>query len=143
MPYYSTDEVVQALTDKIETNKVSLGIAGVYYGEQNAVPAFPAVMVAGSPLQREIHGTRTFMLTFTVFIYVIDAKLSIGKSARIKVDLQEARAITSLIHTDKTLGGNIIFGFISGEEPGVLATGMGSAVVGTRLTFTGQQIEGF
>ena len=103
MPYYSTDEVIQALTTKLDTNKVALGIKAVYYGEQNAVPAFPAVMVAGAPLNRQLHATRQFKLIFTAYIYVLDAKLSIGKSARIKVDLQEANAITELIHQDLTL----------------------------------------
>jgi len=143
MPYYSTDEVVQHLTDFIEANKVTLGVAKVYYGEQSNIPAFPAVMVAGAPLGRELHGTRTFKLTFTVFIYVIDAKLSNTKSQRIKTDLQTAKNITELVHTDLTLGGNITFGFITSDEAGVLAKGMGAAVVGTRLTYTGEQIKGF
>ncbi len=143
MAYYTTEDVMQAIADKLTANMVALGLKAIYYGDNNNIAAFPGAMVAGAPLNRELHATRQFKLTFTVFIYVIDAKLSQTKSARIKVDMQEATAIANLIHQDLTLGGNLIFGWISQEEPGVLATGLGRAVVGTRLTYTGEQLKGF
>jgi hypothetical protein len=67
--------------------------------------------------------------------------MSIGQAARSRKDIELATAVRKLVHSQYTLDGHIIFGFIDGEFPGItnrLVSGAVATVVTTRLTWMGE-----
>lgn len=141
--YTRIEEVADYIRDKLDVAKASLGIEYVGYGDEQALPKYPAIVILPGLTQREFRATRQFENTFNIEIYIYHARLLVGRSTRTKEDLELVRRVTDLLHSDKTLGGQIIFGYIDSENPGVLASTKGDAIVGTRITWRGMAIENF
>jgi len=140
--YKDALEVLDYVYEKIESNKADLGINFVARIDEELLPEYPAVLVSMErPLDRELHATQQFMVTFYLDIFIFHAKLSVGKAIRSREDIQLATNVRKLIHADFTLGDHIIFGFVNGEYPGVTSRVIGQkarSVVTTRLTWIGQ-----
>lgn len=143
MPYYAIDDVAQYIRNRVETNKVALGLAATFYADDGGnITRFPSAVVVPGPMERTGHAIRmVFELGFTVYIFILHADLTKTQSQRTSADLALARAVTLNLHADYTLGGNVITGFISREEPRTLPMGMGRSIIGTQLTWVGTQRE--
>lgn len=142
MAYYDIDSVSQYITDLVNANKVSLGLETVYYGDQTIIPAMPSVAVVPGPLHREPTGAmRHYTLRFTVALFVMHRRLMQTNAARTKADLQMARSLVVLLHTDFTLGSNIVGGWVSSEVPRSLPGPQGGSIISTQLTWIGEQRE--
>lgn len=129
--------VALAVKDLIETNKYSLGIDQVYYGDQLNIPNAKCVAVRVGRKTRERAGAAgpggrmTNYMPITINIY--NSTVTDEASARLVVD-QLAEAIEDLLHQDITLGGVILDGFVSEWDPDpVFRTGSLFRVV--QLTF--------
>jgi hypothetical protein len=137
------EEVIDHIYNLIDADKVALGLEFVGYGDVDLVPAYPAVIVTGSPLSRALHATRQFQLTFRCNIWVYHARMTDDHKTRTRDDLILASSITSLLHQDKTFGGNLIFGYVEDEDPGIMVRPRKEVVVGTRLGWTGDSVVSF
>ena len=137
------EEVMDYLHDKLEDNKITLGIKYIGYGDEDLIPEYPAVLVTADPVNREIHATHTFRNFFNLSLWVYHADMSVTRKVRNREDLLLCSAIYRLIHDDLTLGGNIIFGYIDSEVPGVIRNRRRGAAVGTRMTYLGEARERF
>lgn len=140
-----------ALTDKttvlatyiqnlINTNKVPLGLDDVLYGEQNNIPkALTAVVQAGRK-NRIVQGAAmpggNSLVTMTVVIMIYNSSSGAEAVERLAVD-QLAEAVETLLHSDTTMGGLIIHGFVEMIDPGV-SFKAGSQFRATQMTFVGQ-----
>lgn len=120
-----------------------LGLRYVAYGDEDMLPGYPAAKVAAGPLQKELHGTHKWLNTFQIDIWVYHAKLSVGHATRSKEDLELASAIRGVVHSDMTCSGGVIQGWIVLEQPALITRSKGTAVVGTRMTWSGRQVETF
>lgn len=115
-----------ALRDKIIANKEALGLATddfVAYGDHNNIPGGRAITVASGTKTRELAGVagpggRT-LNTMEVVISVFSMVLEQEQIARLAVD-QMAEAVEALLHTDTTVGGIIIHGFVRDWVPGII-----------------------
>ncbi len=140
MPYFTEPE--QALDyfyNLLNTNKTTLGIRYVGYADENILPQYPAVVVSyNTPIDRRIHATRQFQLEWALQFMVYHARLTASHKTRTKEDMQLAKAVRDLLHTDHTLGGSVIFGFVQSERPGILAGSKGQATVATTLIWAGE-----
>ena len=143
MPYSTPEEVLDHIYNLLDTNKVTLGLEFVGYGDVELIPEYPAVVVTGSPLTRTIHATRQFKLTFNCNVWVYHAKMSDNHRSRTQDDLILASDIRGLLHQDKTFGGNLIFGYVENEDPGIMVRPRKEVVVGTRLGWTGESVVPF
>jgi hypothetical protein len=143
VPYSVPEEVIDHIYNLLDTNKVTLGLGFVGYGDVDLIPEYPAAVVTGSPLDREIHATRQFKLTFRCNIWVYHAKMTDTHKSRTQDDLILASDIRGLIHQDKTFGGNLIFGYVENEDPGIMVRPRKEVVVGTRLGWTGESVVPF
>lgn len=141
--YATPEEVLDHLYNLLVANKTSLGLGFVGYAEERLIPKYPAVQVAAEPLIRELHGTHQFKVTFNMSLWVYHAKLTDSHRVRTRNDLLTVTAIRNLLHANLTLGGNIIFGYVDSENPGVLASPKNDPVVGTRMTWTGTSVVPF
>lgn len=143
MPYDAPEEIVDHIHNLLETNKVALGLAFVGYGDEDLIPTYPAAVVTASPLERELHATRQFQLVFRCNIWVYHAKMTEDHKTRTRNDMILASAIRGKLHEDKTFGGNLIFGYVESEDPGIITRPRREIVVATRLGWTGQSVVSF
>ena len=141
--YSTPEQVLDYLYNLLVANKVALGLGFVGYAEEKLITKYPAVQVSAEPLIRELHATHQFRVNFNMSLWVYHAKLTDSHKVRTKNDLLTVTAIRNLLHSNLTLGGNIIFGFVDSENPGVLASPKNDPVVGTRMTWTGNSVVPF
>jgi len=80
-----------------------------------------------------------FRIEFHLDIWVFHAELTDSVAVRSAKDIQLATDIRKLLHTKRTLDGHIIFGFVTGEFPGMTVfRATASSIVTTRLTWMGE-----
>lgn len=136
-PLQPFDYMVKLLDD----NKAALGIRYIAENEERLRPVYPAMLVSYENTERELHATQTFLVTFHMELYIFHAELTVKKAIRSRQDIEMATAVRKLIHTDRTMNGHIIHGFIDGEFPGISArvvAGRTSTIVTTRMTWQGE-----
>jgi hypothetical protein len=125
--------LAQYLLDKVETDKVSLGVVDVFYGDQNRFPNYPTVCVEPSDKDRELHGApRRTQVDTTIYILIYH-----GKVQDVRQNLKEcdilAEAVEALVHADPDLGDQVIHSLVTRVESGY-ATKADSIVRASRLT---------
>ena len=133
------EEVTEYFLDDLRKSANLLGLEFVGgYGER-LVPAYPAVVVSAGPLDRELHGTHTYIVTLRCFLYVYHASMVMTHASRSLEDLKLATSVVDFIERDPTLGNKIVQGWVSSEVPGVsqINNRKTDVVVSTRLTWEG------
>lgn len=134
-----TDSSV-AVTEKVHGllsfRKAELGIAEVYYGDQTLIPVFPAVVLESYPKDRTIRVTHKFDLTIRVGITIYHDKVQ--STTVTKKEAEElAEAVEAVLQEDMTMGGLVLFGFVTRVEPGV-AIRQREMIRASRLTWEGR-----
>lgn len=128
-------EVAEALFDKLEANKVVLGIQAVYYGDQNRLPVTPAVCIEPDAKTNTLKSAfRMVSLDFKVYILIYHSQVTSPQDNRRNADAL-AEAVETLIHADKDLGGRVIHCMIDEIASGYVTKG-NSLVRASRLTFS-------
>ncbi len=147
--FYDNLDVIDYLYAKFKTEQTTLGLGYVAYPEEEMLPKYPGLMLSSGSLNREIHTTRSFRNVITLDIFLLHAALSLSHRARTREDLLLCRSIVLSLHSDRTLGvdttgrKNIIDGYVVEEVPGEILDDRGVAVVGTKITWSGQTVEPF
>src|SRR2546421_3854948 len=110
-----TSVVATAIKNLLQTNQQSLGLSLVLYGQQLMIPQSPAAVVVPGPKQRMLVGiqgpggrTDNFL---TVYIEVHNSMVGSEDEERLIVD-QIAEGVEDKIHSDTTMGGLVIHGFV-------------------------------
>lgn len=110
--------VCDYLLTLIETNMVSLGVKAVFYGDQERLPVTPTVCIEPDQSENELKAARRFVgTTIRVYILIYHSKISSVETNRRGSDLM-AEAIADLIHTEPTLAGLVIHGFVKNISSG-------------------------
>lgn len=91
-------------------------LTAIYPYEVDALPKFPSVSVIDNGLRRKYAGTHMFDLTLGVQLIVMHGFLTSPLATRSQIDLQIARQVTLALHADRTLGGNIVQGWVAKED---------------------------
>jgi|ERR1700760_2459850 len=116
------------------TNMTNLGLKAAWYGDQSLLPTTPAVCVAPGNKKREFQGA-TFRTLNEIETYVW---VYYGKIQDVQQNLHSATTladnIETLVHSDLTLGGNVISVLCTTNEPGMINKS-GVWMMGARLTF--------
>lgn len=135
------DDLVRTLKTILEANMTQLGLQGVYYGDQDKIPHYPAATVQSGGkdrTQRSLHEWG-IILRATIFIHH-------GKVQSSEVTLEEMDGIVeeveNVVHGNLTLNGSVIFGYITTVNPGVALRGE-VMVRSTRMTYEAQSKEVF
>lgn len=129
--------VALAIKDLLESNKDTLGLDQVYYGDQINLPNAKCAAVRVGRKTRERAGVAgpggRMMNYMPIVINVYNSTVTDEANGRLVVD-QLAEAIEDLLHQDITLGGITLDGFVSEFDPDpVFRTGTMFRVV--QLTF--------
>lgn len=115
--------LAQALKDKIELNKVALGLDTVLFGQQSNVPGGKAAVVYCGTKRRPLAGVAgpggrsdNFMEVIIDVHYSVYNPEEEGRLAAEKL----AESVETLLHQDTTAGGIIIHGWVNEWTPGVV-----------------------
>jgi hypothetical protein len=137
MPQLNTDSadvIATYIYDMLEANTSALVIQDVWYGDQELLPRTPAVCVNPGTKKRQFQGA-TFRTLNDIETYVL---VYFGKIQDVQANLhgatQLADSIETLVHSDLTLGGNVIAVLCTQNEPGMINKA-GVWMMGARLTF--------
>lgn len=140
--FYDTLQVYNYIADRLDNNKAALGLRSVARQDERLVNEYPAVMVSMErPLERQQHATQVFRVVFNIDLWIFHAELTRARSIRSADDIVLATSVRKFLHSDYTLGGHIIFGFVDGEFAGVSSRAVGqktNRVMTTRLTWVGE-----
>lgn len=137
MPFFKEpEEAIDALYNLLNDNRGTLGLGYVGYEDETLLPEYPAVVVSyTAPVDREIHATHQFRISWSITLVVYHARLTASHRIRTKEDMQLAAAVREKLHEDYTMGGGVIFGYVISERPGVQTDNRGQANVATVLTW--------
>lgn len=137
--FYDILQPFDYIVAKLDDNKATLGLRYIAQHDEELIPEYPAVLVQADDTQRQLHATQMFMVLWDIDLWVFHAEMSIDRAERSKRDIELATSIRKLLHSDSTLGGHIIHGFVRNELPGMMANrAQNTAVVTTRMTWQGQ-----
>lgn len=102
----------------LETNKVALGLAAVFYGDQNRIPVTPTACVDPGEKRRELNGAprrTSIVLTAYILIYHNPVK-NVETIARESDAISEA--VEAKIHESAQMGGIVIDSLVTVVEYG-------------------------
>jgi hypothetical protein len=133
--------ITQRIVDVLTESADELTLKGVFYGFQQLIPEFPAISVESGRKFRGGSSTHRFEIRFSVLMM-----LEHGKIQSTEINKKESEELSELVeaklHEDLTLGGLVIFGYVSGIDPGVRLR-ESEMIRATRLTWDGLSREGF
>ena len=140
MPLFTKPtEQTQYILDKITTGMVPSTFKAGYYGDQELIPGFPAFCVESNDFDRELSGkasSHKFALILRTHIIIYHEKLQ-PSQVTLKQDEQLAEAVQDYLHTDLTLAGGVIFGYVERVRPGIIVKPGRIMLRATRLEFAG------
>lgn len=117
-----------------EENKVNLGLADIWYGDQNKLPRMPCAVVESGPKNRELNGVpRRTKVTMDVYVILYHDRVVDGQLNQRNTE-ELAEAAETLLHQNEDLNGLVIDSMVIANEPGYVVRG-GAQVKASRLTF--------
>jgi len=104
--------------DLLYENRLPLVLEDVWEGDQNLIPRVPAICIVMGDYKRTLSGApfRTDN-EFTIYLMVYHGGVR-DNQLNYRECNERAEAIMTLLHTDKTMGDNVIHGYVTGMEPG-------------------------
>lgn len=110
------------LKQLLDDNKTALGFNAIYFGDTSLKPSYPTAVVRSNTLSRAIKGTRKFSLVMTHDIVLSVFKMGDPKGREEDIhDLVDA--VEAVLGTDRTLGGSVIFAFVTTQDMVDIETG--------------------
>lgn len=106
--------------NQFEENSDELDIAFVGGYDEKVITDYPAVVLGSGNTTKTVHATHTFLLQFTVDLYIYHAEATQSHRQRSLENLQQVTRIVSFLEADLTLGDKIIFGYVLSERPGLI-----------------------
>lgn len=137
MPQSDKPTVVsQYIYDYLSDGRQMLGIEDVWDGDEQLIPRVPAVCVIMGNYGRLLSGApfRTDN-TFDIFLMMYHGQIQDSQLNQRQCILR-AEAVMDYLHLDKTMGGNVIHGYVTSIEPGAVRLGTSLMFV-TRITWSG------
>lgn len=143
--FTKNSEALDYIYNLLTAQKVALGLNSVWYGDDEWAAPYPAAVLTSGGLLREPHSTQTFAVRLTITIFIMHANLATDHRTRTREDLMLSEAVSTFLHSDKSLGGNIISGtgIIASETPGVTNRPKGQNVISTSLVWNGESRQQF
>lgn len=136
----SSVEVTQAIVDVLTASDI---FAAVHYGDTDLYPEFPVALVESGPKARPLGGasTRRFIIELSTYITIVHGKIQAVDTTKKQTE-EFAESVEVLLHQDYELGGLVIFGHVTGMDPGVIVKP--SVVLrASRLTWQATSRKGF
>lgn len=138
-PITRPEELVEYFADLVIESTLPFAYVAKY--DENLIPEYPCVQIQPGTLDKELHGTHTYIIALRATFYVMHAKMTVDHRTRSLEDLLLATDLVKLLEQSLTLGGRVIHGWVDTEVPAAFPprSSKGDMVVGTRLTWNGLQ----
>lgn len=114
----SLNEVAKAIHAIITAEQGSLGLKDVWYGEHDTIPKTPAITV--EPVKKDVEVAQTghkvrndFQIRFMLFYSALT-----GPQMQVEDCLELAESVENLINDDFTVGGLLIYSYVTGLTNG-------------------------
>jgi hypothetical protein len=102
----------------LETNKVSLGLQAVYFGDQLTIPKTPIACVEPGEKTRTLNGhPRRTAVSLTNYIIIYHHQIT-SAEVREETNLQLAETVEALVHANNQFGGIAIDSLVTVVEAG-------------------------
>lgn len=125
--------VTKYIYDLLQSTQSELGLADVWYGDQEKIPRTPCVAVDSGEKTRELNGApRRTLVNLTIYIMIYHHKVQQTQASRQEVEAL-SDAVETLLHTDPRLGDNVIHCMVTAMDPGYLQR-QATMLRATRLT---------
>jgi hypothetical protein len=141
----TTDKAMDMMVSFLEAHSPIIGVNFVGAYDEKIIPSYPAVVVLPGRREKQIHATNTFQINLELFLYVYHGNLTLTKRERSRADMKLVTDLESLLEKDyewlsnpsDTSTKQVIFGYISEEEPGVLQprANKSNLIISTKLTW--------
>jgi hypothetical protein len=126
----------ERIYDLLITNQEALGLADVFYGDQQQIPRTPAACVEPDKKSRELSGNpRMTTNNMSAYVLLYVSKLT-DPQDNARQALEVGEAVETLLHADPTLGGFLVHSYVTSVEPGYRARG-NSQFRACRIEFQG------
>ena len=113
--YYVFAKTLQGIA---EANQAELGLADVWYGDQQQIPRTPTLCVVPDGKRRELQGSpRRVENTLRCYLLLYHSKIQDIQKNNEEVD-QLAESLEKLVHADPTLGGLVIHSLVTDIDAG-------------------------
>jgi len=145
MPYFTAiEEVMDYMKNTLLVPTGTLSeLQHVGFADDELFMEYPALIIAGEPVNTEIHATHQFKNFFRVSLFIYHAVMSEDRTTRTRNDLILATKVKDRFSGDRKLGGGVIFGFIESVVPGTIRRPGNVFAVGTRMQWRGEALEAF
>lgn len=122
MGFSRPEEVVDYWVNRIDPIKETLGLNGVFGYEQKLIPAssYPVLAINPGPFSKEVHALRTWLYSWNIHFFIMHAKATGSHLQRSREEAQFVTDLVAYLESDKTLGDQVIFGYVTDERQGVL-----------------------
>jgi hypothetical protein len=108
---------------KFDADKETLGLADVFYGDQNQIPRTPALCLEPDGKRRELAGVpRRVENTLGLYVLLYISKVADTES-NARDALVLAETIETYMHQDRDSGGYLVHGYCTDVEPGYRTRG--------------------
>lgn len=129
--------VCDYMYDLIDKNASALGIEALYYGDQDKLPATPAVCIEPDEKPRELKGAqRMTLVRFRVYVLIYYGVIGTPQDNRRNAD-ELAESIETLIHSKPRFDGLLIHGMCTSIESGYVTRDR-SLLRASRILFEGE-----
>lgn len=125
--------------------QTSHDFARAYYGDQRLIPHFPAICCESVDKDRDLGphaSSHKWSITLRTHIIIYHEKIQSSQLTK-KEDELLAEIVEDYLHTDLTLGNNIIFGYVTRVRPGVAVAPDRVMLRATRLEYEGKSRQTF
>jgi hypothetical protein len=127
-------DVCDYLMDLFEQNTAELGLAALYYGDQQKIPLTPALCLEPDEKPRELKGAqRMTRVSFRIHMILYYSHVGSIQDNRRQAD-KLADAIETLVHTKPTLDGLVIHGMCTDTVSGYVTKDR-SMIRASRVTY--------
>jgi hypothetical protein len=127
--------IAEYMYNQLLTNMGTLGLAAVYYGDQDKIPTTPVACVEPDTKTRTLNGApRKTAVDLSLYVLVYHSGLRDPQSNRQDADILAER-IEDFFHEDRTLGDQVIDCMVSTIESGY-AQKTNDVMRASRLTLT-------
>lgn len=129
-------EICDFLFNKVVDNKANLGLADVFYGDQDRLPSTPVVCVEPGikrNLLRQAAGGRMLDIVFELTLLSYHSFIQSPQENRRGADAL-AEAVEAVVHSDRQLGGRVIHGYCVDVQSGYVNKS-GSLVRSNKISY--------
>lgn len=142
-----TQKIIDILSTPANIAAIGYGLKAesIYYGDQELTPDFPAIIVESFTKDRSLTApratTRQFQIDLSTNILILYGKVQSSEITKKDAEIIAER-VEDVLHSNFTLDGLVVFGFVARVDPGFTRR-QSTMIRATRLIWAGRSKHTF